>query len=118
MDSVIASRIALVFAVLGILVYGPNTRSVSIDLVSVSIADHEILNDLATAFHVNVSRIPGTVQVPILVAAQVCEVKASRLRKSVLGGAAICEAMTISSDFMTAVRRQLIPDQVVSVLGK
>ncbi|MBD1916903.1 MULTISPECIES: hypothetical protein [Cyanophyceae] len=75
-------------------------------LVNVGLSD--VLNDLAIALDVNVGNIPVTVQAPIGVAANVCDVNANVLAEQVRNGGAECDAETTSQALNEIVQRQLV----------
>ena len=80
------------------------------DMVRVNISDHQMLNRLARALHVDVGRIPPTVLVPIRVAARVCGMRPRDLAADDSGELANCDAMRVSRAFRRAVRSQLLPE--------
>lgn len=72
-------------------------------LVNVNTGD--IAKDIAIALDVDVSQIPVTVQAPIGVAANVCNVAANVLAQAAQGGSAECDAQTTSTAFNRIVQR-------------
>lgn len=75
-------------------------------LVNVGLSD--VLNDLAIALDVNVGNIPVTVQAPIGVAANVCDVNANVLAEQERNGGAECAAETTSQALNQIVQGQLV----------
>ena len=76
-------------------------------LVTVNLSDI-VIQDIANNLHVNVSQIPVTVQVPIGVAANVCDVSANVLAKQA-DDAAPCDANNNSTALTRFVQGQLLP---------
>ena len=75
------------------------------NLVNVNISN--VANDLAEDLDVNVSNIPVTVQAPIGVAANVCNVAANVLASDNRGDGAECDATTMSQALTQTVQRQM-----------
>lgn len=75
-------------------------------LITVNI--NNVANNLARDLDVNVSQIPVTVQVPIGVAANVCNVSAAVLAQQRGTGAAPCEATSTNRALNQFVQRQLL----------
>ena len=75
-------------------------------LVNVNISDIRV--DIADALDVNVSQIPVTVQAPIGVAANVCNVAVNALAVAAQEGNAECRATTTSTALNRIVQRQLV----------
>ena len=86
---------------------GANAGAQQAGLVNVNIGDINVLNDIADFLDVNVSEIPVTVQAPIGVAANVCNVAVNVLATAAQGGAAECDAQQTSMAFNHVVQRQL-----------
>ena len=76
-------------------------------LVVVNVSN--VANNLAQNLSVDVSRIPVTVQVPIGIAANVCDVNANVLAKQAKGGGASCTAESTSTGLSQVVGRNLLP---------
>lgn len=78
-------------------------------LVNVSLSNVDVLNNLARDLKVNVSQIPVNVQVPVGIAAAVCEVNANVLaqQKKAPGGST-CAAKNNSDALNRIVQRQLV----------
>lgn len=74
-------------------------------LVVVDISN--VANNIAKNINVDVSQIPVTIQAPIGVAANVCEVSANVLAKQKDGGGASCDATSTSTALNQIVQRQL-----------
>ena len=74
-------------------------------LVVVNLTD--VLSDIAIDLNLNVSQIPVTVQAPIGVAANVCDVNANVLAEQARGGGAACDAQTTSTALNRIVQRQI-----------
>jgi hypothetical protein len=74
-------------------------------LVNVNLSDIQL--DIARDLDVNVSQIPITVQVPVGVAANVCNVSAAVLARQD-AAAAPCDAESTSTALNSAVQRQLL----------
>ena len=66
-----------------------------------------VRNEIAKDINVNVSQIPVTVQVPIDVAATVCNVQASVLATAAKQGKADCKAQSTSTALNQIVQRQV-----------
>jgi len=95
-------------AALGITSTAALAQNVSANnLVSVQLSNVSLLNNLARDLDVNVSQIPVTVQVPIGIAATVCNVSAAVLAQGGDAGGQ-CTAETTTRAFNSAVGRQLI----------
>ena len=78
------------------------------NLVSVQLND-ALIEDVANDLDVNVSQVPVTVQVPIGIAANVCDVDANVLAQSTGDeGQTTCEAENTTTAFNNAVQKQLI----------
>ena len=78
------------------------------NLVSVQLND-ALIEDVANDLDVNVSQVPVTVQVPVGIAANVCNVAANVLAQGGEGDqAATCDAETTTTAFNQAVQRQLV----------
>ena len=75
-------------------------------LVVVNVSN--VANNLAQNLKVNVSQIPVTVQVPIGIAANVCDVSANVLAQQRKTGDAKCDAKSTSDAFNSVVSKQLI----------
>lgn len=75
-------------------------------LITVNI--NNVANNLARDLDVNVSQIPVTVQVPIGVAANVCNVSAAVLAQQRGTGAAPCEATSTNRALTQFTQRQLL----------
>ncbi len=76
------------------------------NLVNVNVSN--VANDLAKDLDVNVSDIPVTVQVPVGVAANVCDVDANVLAQGATGGqASECEASSTSQALSQVVQRSM-----------
>ena len=81
-------------------------------LVNVSLTNVDVLNDIARDINVNVSQIPVSVQAPIGIAANVCNVAANVLAADVdQDGAADCTAESTSTAFNRIVQRQIASQQ-------
>jgi hypothetical protein len=78
-------------------------------LVVVNISD--VIDDIALDLNVDVSQIPVTVQAPIGVAANVCDVNANVLAAQRRGGAAECDAETTSTALNRIVQRDITRQQ-------
>ena len=74
-------------------------------LVVVNVSN--VANNLARNLSVDVSNIPVTVQVPIGVAATVCDVNANVLAKQMKDGGAKCDAQNTSTALNQIVQRNL-----------
>lgn len=74
-------------------------------LVVVNVSN--VANNLARDLDVNVSNIPVTVQVPIGIAATVCDVSANVLAAQRKAGGATCTAESTSTALNQIVQRQL-----------
>lgn len=75
------------------------------NLVTVNISN--VANDIARNLSVDVSQIPVTVQAPIGVAANVCNVEANVLAEGGADGPAECDAETSSQALTQLVQRQI-----------
>jgi hypothetical protein len=74
-------------------------------LVVVNISD--VIDDIALDLNVDVSQIPVTVQAPISVAANVCDVAVNVLAEQLRGGGAECNAETTSTALNRIVQRDI-----------
>ncbi len=74
-------------------------------LVVVNISD--VIDDIALDLNVNVSQIPITVQAPIGVAANVCDVNANVLAAQRRDGGATCDAQNTSTALNRIVQRDI-----------
>lgn len=75
------------------------------NLVSVNVSN--VANELAKNLKVEVSQIPATVQVPVGIAANVCDVEANVLAKGGASGPAQCTAKSTSQALNQQVQKQL-----------
>jgi len=73
---------------------------ISVDLSSVR-------NDIAKNLNVKADQIPGTVQAPVGVAAQVCDKDANELTKQMQSGQASCKAKNTNQALNQIVLRQI-----------
>lgn len=76
-------------------------------LVVVDLSNADVLNNLARDLDVNVSNIPVNVQVPVGVAAAVCDVNANVLAQQRKTGTSTCKAKNTSTALNQAVQRQI-----------
>ena len=77
-------------------------------LVVVDLSVNNVANNIARDLDVNVSQIPVTVQVPIGIAANVCNVSAAVLAQQMnRGGTAECDAENTSTALNQIVQRQI-----------
>ncbi|MDQ3269453.1 MAG: hypothetical protein M3Q11_04580 [Pseudomonadota bacterium] len=76
-------------------------------LVNVNVTDVELLNNIANDLDVNVSQIPVTVQAPIGIAANVCDVNANVLAAQGRGQGGSCDAKNTSQAFNKLIQRQM-----------
>lgn len=83
---------------------GNNSRQEG--LVNVSLGD-VVLSEIAKNISVDVSQIPISVQVPVGVAANVCNVDANILAEQKKAGDATCEAESTSQALEQVVQRQM-----------
>ncbi|HUS18016.1 MAG TPA: hypothetical protein VMZ25_00020 [Terriglobales bacterium] len=74
-------------------------------LVNVNLTDVKV--DVAKNINVDVSQIPVTVQVPVGVAANVCDVNANVLAAQKKDGGATCDAKTTSTALNQIVQRKI-----------
>jgi hypothetical protein len=74
-------------------------------LVNVNVSDIRV--ELADLIDVQENQIPVTVQVPIGVAANVCDVNANVLAEQARNGTANCDAENTSTALARAVQRQI-----------
>lgn len=77
------------------------------NLVNVNLSNNDIANDIARDLDVNVSQIPVTVQVPVGIAATVCDVQANVLADAKNSGGAACDATSSSQALNKAVQKQM-----------
>ena len=98
------TRVALA---VGALTFGANAIAQQQGgLVNVNVSDIAIV--LADVLDVDISQVPVTVQAPIGVAANVCNVDANVLASAInQTGAADCDATTTSTAFNNIVQRQI-----------
>lgn len=75
------------------------------NLVNVNVSN--IKADIAKNINVDVSQIPVTVQVPVGVAANVCDVSANVLAEQAKNGGAQCDAKNTSTALDQTVQRQI-----------
>ena len=74
-------------------------------LVVVNVQD--VIDDIAVDLNLNVSQIPVTVQAPIGVAANVCDVAVNVLAEQARGGGATCDAQSTSTALNQIVQREI-----------
>jgi len=70
--------------------------------------DLDLLNNVANDLNVNVSQIPVNVQVPIGLAAAICDVNANVLAQQKKNGGSPCTAKNQTSALNKAVQRQMV----------
>jgi hypothetical protein len=105
------TKAGCVAVALSILAFVAQAQNASADdMVNVNISDHEMINGLAGVLNVDVGQIPLIVQVPLRLAARVCDMRASDLAADSSGEPANCDAMTVSPAFRQAVKRQLLAE--------
>src|SRR5206468_4020160 len=73
-------------------------------LVNVDLRNAQILSNIANHFNVNVSNVPITVQVPVNVAANVCDVTVAILSTAYRNGGSTCSAQNTSYALYQAVQ--------------
>ncbi len=73
----------------------------------VNVNTGNILSDIAIDLNVDISQIPITVQAPIGIAANVCNVAVNVLAQAAQRGSAECDAQTTSTAFNRIVQRQM-----------
>jgi N-acetylglucosamine kinase-like BadF-type ATPase len=100
------SKSAVAFVLgMGLFVGAAQAQTVNANnLVNVNVSN--VANDIAKNLKVNVSQIPATVQVPVGVAATVCDVQASVLGQGT-SGPAQCTAKSTSAALNQAVQKQI-----------
>lgn len=76
-------------------------------LVNVNLETGDVLSNIANDLSVNVSQIPVNVQVPVGVAANVCNVDANVLARQAKNGDATCNAQSTSTALNQAIQRQM-----------
>lgn len=101
-------RISLALAAAALLASTPALADNNSGLVVVDLSGANIANNLARDLDVNVSQIPVTVQVPVGVAANVCDVSAAVLAQQKKTGDARCTATSTSTALNQAVQRSLV----------
>ena len=69
----------------------------SLGLVNVDLRNARILSNIANHLNINISNIPITVQAPIAVAANVCDVSVAVLFSAINKGGASCYAQSTSA---------------------
>src|SRR5688572_541788 len=79
----------------------------TISVVNVDLRNARILNNIARGLNVNVSNIPITVQVPVSVAANVCQVTVNVLTTAFQRGGATCTAQSTSLALLRVVQHQI-----------
>lgn len=101
-------RISLaVSLVVGSLTAGAALAQQQSGLVNVNLETGDVLTDIANDLSVNVSQIPVNVQVPVGVAANVCNVDANVLAQQAKNGDATCNAQSTSTALNQVVQRQM-----------
>lgn len=85
---------------------GGGNDSKSAGLVNVSLGD-VVVSQIAQDLNVDVSQIPVTVQVPVGVAATVCDVSANVLAGQKKDGGATCDAANSSQALTQVVQKQM-----------
>lgn len=73
-------------------------------LVNVDLRNADILSNIANHLNVSVNNVPITVQVPAVVAANVCDVSVDVLTKALKKGGASCYAQGTTAAFNKAVQ--------------
>jgi hypothetical protein len=84
----------------------PASAQVGGGLVVVNLTD--VIDDISVDLNLNVSQIPVTVQAPIGVAANVCDVNANVLAEQARAGGAECDAENTSTALNRIVQRQVL----------
>ena len=93
---------ASLFAISGFM---PGVASAQDGLVSVNIQD--VLQDIAVELNIEETSIPVNVQLPVNVAANVCDVEVSALSAEIDSGTATCAAVTGSQELTQVVQQQV-----------
>jgi hypothetical protein len=88
--------LALPFAT-ALLSYSVPVSALDVGVVNVDLRNAKILQNIANHLSVNISNIPITVQVPISVAANVCDVNVAVLTAAITKGGASCYAQSTSA---------------------
>ena len=76
-------------------------------LVVVDLTNAEVANNIARDLDINVSQVPVNVQVPIGIAAAVCDVNASVLAQQKKTGAPTCKATSTNASVNKAVQEAI-----------
>ena len=76
-------------------------------LVNVNLGNVNVLNNLAKNLSVDVKNIPVTVQVPIGVAANICNINANVLAKQLKNGTTNCDAKSSSKALTQVVQKAM-----------
>ena len=76
-------------------------------LVVVDLTNADVANNIARDLDINVSQVPVNVQLPIGIAAAVCDVNASVLAQQKKTGSPTCQAATTNTNLNRAVQKQL-----------
>ena len=79
-------------------------------LVVVDLTNADVANNIARDLEIEVSQVPVNVQLPIGIAAAVCDVNASVLAQQKKSGSPTCEATTTNANLNRAVQSQLASD--------
>ena len=101
------SRIVAAVPAIAMLAFGGLTAKDAEAQGPVLVDTVQVGNLIALALDVELSQIPVTVQVPVGIAANVCNVPVSVLAGGIRTGDAECEAETTSTAFNRIVQRQL-----------
>lgn len=88
-------------------IYAQNTDVNANNLVNVDLSNATVANDIAENLSINVEEVPVTIQVPVGVAANVCNVAANVLASDNKSGAAKCTAESSSQALAQAVKKQM-----------
>lgn len=107
MKTLLKSSLALPLAAVLLSLAAPAAMSQQAGVVNVDLRNARILNNLARNLNVNVSQIPITVQVPLSVAANVCQVEVAVLSTAFSKGGATCTAQSTSFALMKVVQHQI-----------
>jgi hypothetical protein len=89
----------------GILLGSVAAHAQSASLVNVDLRNARILNNIANDLSIDITNVPITVQVPLSLAANVCEVDVNVLAQSLERGTTTCTAQSTSNALNRRVQR-------------
>jgi hypothetical protein len=103
--------LVVILSVAAILGGAASSSAQQTGLVNVDLRNARILNNVANDLNVNVSNIPITVQAPINIAANVCQVSVAVLARAIQRDGASCYAQQTSRALNRIVRNVMAVNQ-------